>query len=563
MALPHGYKSVDGTQHNRPIHHQVLRATDAGEQVTVTVMLRRRQDSKPRELKDFVAEARVHHVHQDRSVVESAHGADPREIAAVEAFAARHKLAVVETSQSRRSVIVRGSASAINQAFALELQDVESPAGKYRSHSGPVNVPDGIADYVEAVVGLTNRQVPAQHFSTARRQNSQDPSQTEPLTPAQVAALYNFPSGTGAGQTIGIYEMVTNEGPPGYAKSDIAKTMKGFGGNLTVPEPIDIAIDGTGNSGVSDGETDLDITVASAIAQEAKIAVYFTGGTTQNIIHALQRMIHPGSGDPVPTIISISYGWGPDDTTEVFSDSEFEQVSQLFQDAANLSVSVLVSSGDSGAFVSDKTHAQVSYPAADPWVTACGGTTIGNIKGSTFSEYVWNDTGAAGPGATGGGVSTRFPVPDYQASAGLNPVSLTTEEHGRGVPDLAGNASENSGYPEVIGGQPAQPVGGTSAVAPLYAGLFAVMNSNLGRAVGFVNPILYAGARGAFHGVGGPPGPADNSYGAVKGYPATGWWNACTGLGRADGKALQDALQAALKITMPGPVPPAKQKDAA
>jgi hypothetical protein len=113
--------------------------------------------------------------------------------------------------------------------------------------------------------------------------------------------------------------------------------MNAMGGNQTPPTPIDVAVDGIGNAGASDGETVLDITVSSAIAQGATIAVYFTGGTVQNILHTLRRMIHPGSGDPVPTVISISYGCGPDDeNADSFSASEYTALDQLFQDAANL-----------------------------------------------------------------------------------------------------------------------------------------------------------------------------------------------------------------------------------
>ena len=122
-----------------------------------------------------------------------------------------------------------------------------------------------------------------------------------------------------------------------------------------MPTPIDVSVDGVTNSGTSDGETGLDITVASAIAQGAQIAVYFTGGDTQGIIHALQSMIHPSAGAPTPAILSISYGWGPDDETAgSFSDQEYTQIDQLFQDAANLSITVLVSSGDSGAFIASR-----------------------------------------------------------------------------------------------------------------------------------------------------------------------------------------------------------------
>jgi kumamolisin len=369
-----------------------------------------------------------------------------------------------------------------------------------------------------------------------------------PLTPLQVAQLYNVPPGTGAGQTVGIYEMVVEDPQtgqpqnPGYTASDPAATFGAFGGGLNVPTPQDIAVDGQENSGVSDGETVLDITVIGAVAQEAQIVVYFTGGDVPSIIHALGRMIHPDAGDPVPTVISISYRWGPDDENDGATDSEITQMNQLFQDAANLKITVLVSSGDSGAMIESSTQAQASYPATDPWVLACGGTTIGSISATEFEEYVWNDTFGGNSGATGGGISVRFGVPSYQNGFPV-PTRNNTGTAGRGVPDVAGNASPNSGYPEFIGGTSSGPTGGTSAVAPLYAGLIAWLNATLGSPVGFINPMLYSLATTAFRDVVSERGATDNSFNGVTGYPATPGWNACTGLGSIIGTQLLQALQ--------------------
>jgi kumamolisin len=542
MEVPQDYKAVKGTEHIHPEDHKFLHPTsDTGGLITATVIVRRRTDGeKLKGLSDFSAASRPARPRPTREQFAAQHGADPKEMDEVAAFAKSHGLKVLETHPGRRSVVVQGTPSAINKAFAIELYDYDSPRGKYRGHTGKVNVPSALSNVVETVIGLDNRKVPAQHFSTARRRGAKDPPNTQPLTPQQVAVLYSFPAGNGAGQTIGIYEMETEGGPAGYTAQDLADTMQAFG-NLNTPVPINVSIDGVTNSGVSDGETGLDITVASAIAQGAQIAVYFTGGDTQSIVHALQQMIHPDPGNPEPSILSISYGFGPDDASaDSFSDEEYTQMDQLFQDAANLSITVLVSSGDSGAFIASKKQAQTSYPATEPWVIACGGTTVGNVNGPNYLEYVWNDKGAGGPGATGGGISAKFPVPGYQAHAGL-PNRNGTNQLGRGIPDVSGNASENSGYPQFINGQE-QPVGGTSAVAPLYAGLIALINSNLGSPVGFINPVLYNLGKGV-QPVTGPPGPANNSFEGVTGYPAGAGWNACTGLGSVNGVALENALK--------------------
>jgi len=566
MASPLDYRSVPGSEHSIPSDHVDLNPTAQDESVKVTLILRRRNSGNAmRDLKDFSAKSVAAGPQLTHQNFADSHGADPNEMKQVEDFALSNGLKVVKTNPAARSVEVAGPAAAINKAFAVELHDFQSPRGKYRSHIGPAALPGNIADMVESVVGLNTRPVEAQHFvkkgktKVGKTSNSEaDPPNTNPVTPQQIAALYNFPAGTGAGQIIGIYEMETGSGPAGYTKSDIAQTMKEFGGNLKVPVPIDVPVNGVANSNVSDGETGLDITVASAIAQEATIAVYFTGGDTQSIVNALQLMIHPQAGDPQPTILSISYGWGPDDDNAgSFTASEYQQLDQLFQDAANLNITVLVSSGDSGAHIASATEAQASYPATEPWVLACGGTTIGNIQGATFIEYVWNDVGAGGPGATGGGVSDNslFTLPSYQANAGV-PNQIRTGKPGRGIPDIAGNASENSGYPQCINGQ-SQPVGGTSAVAPLYAGLIALINANLGRSVGFINPTLYSISATNFRDIVGPPGPANNSYGRVTGYQAAVGWDACTGFGSVNGTALQNGLQAAV-AAQPEPVLAAK-----
>jgi kumamolisin len=547
MAPSQGYTVLKGSEHPHPTQHKSLNVTSGTETATVTMILRRNPGGpKLRGLKDFAAKGGSIHAPPTHAQYARDHGADPKELEQVAAFARSNGLKVVESDQGRRSVVVSGTVAAINKAFDVTLHDYDSPRGKYRGHDGGVGLPSALAEIVETVSGLDNRQVPAKHYTARHRPaGSADPPNTEPLTPLQVAQFYSFPAGKGAGQTIGIYEMQTGEGSAGYTAQDLALTMNAMGGNLAPPEPIDVAVDGVGNAGVSDGETVLDITVSSGIAQGATIAVYFTGGTTQNILHVLQRMIHPGSGDPTPTVISISYGWGPDDeNADSFSPSEYTALDELFQDAANLGITVTVSSGDSGAFIASKKQAQASFPASEPWVLACGGTTIGNVNGSSFTEYVWNDTWQGGSGATGGGVSARFQPPSYQNSVEL-PKRNGTGTAGRGVPDIAGNASVNSGYPLYLAGQSSGPIGGTSAVAPLYAGLIAVINGNLGFSAGFINPTLYSLASTVCRDVSAPPGPANNSFDGATGYPATAGWNACTGLGRVNGTALQNGLKAA------------------
>jgi kumamolisin len=143
---------------------------------------------------------------------------------------------------------------------------------------------------------------------------------------------------------------------------------------------------------------------------------------------------------------------------------------------------------------------------------------------------VWND--GSGNGASGGGVSETFPLPAYQQSANV-PVSVNTGFVGRGVPDVAGDADPDTGYNVEVDGQ-AIVVGGTSAVAPLWAGLIALLNQQLGKSVGFLNNSIY----GALS----TTGFNDIVSGNNGAYSAGPGWDACTGWGSPIGTALLGGL---------------------
>jgi kumamolisin len=211
---------------------------------------------------------------------------------------------------------------------------------------------------------------------------------------------------------------------------------------------------------------------------------------------------------------------------------------EAFAAAAAMGISVFVASGDTGS--TDQIAGNVAYvdfPASCPFVTSCGGTRL--VSG-TMMETVWNN----GPnprtgGGSGGGISHVFPVPVYQTGPGINlPPSINPPHHpGRGVPDICGNADPNTGYRVRVDGKNIV-VGGTSAVAPLWAGLFARINQSLGRPAGFANTLLYSvvsatpGAlRDITHG-------NNDLTGRVGGYRAGPGWDPCSGLGSPGNGAL-------------------------
>jgi hypothetical protein len=360
------------------------------------------------------------------------------------------------------------------------------------------------------------------------------PSQTVTgLTPPQVAALYDFPGSSAAGQTIGLLEF-----SGGFRMPDINAFFHSVG--QPVPTINTIGVDGASNSpgldAAADGEVALDIDVAGSVGRGADLAVYFAPWTEQGWVDVVTAAVH----DPVnrPSVLSISWGWAELRSISglTWTQAAIDVVNATFQEAAALGVTVLAASGDSGSDcqIGDR-RAHVLYPASDPYVLCCGGTRISNVSGSTFTESTW----VASFGTTGGGVSDAFGKPIWQLWAGIPP-NVNDRHIGRGIPDLAGNADPASGYPIVVGGRTEQ-FGGTSAVAPLYAGLVAILNADLREPVGYLNPNLYLfqnspvfrdEADGASNATNGAPG-----------YPATPGWDGCTGLGSLRGQELLLALR--------------------
>jgi kumamolisin len=224
-------------------------------------------------------------------------------------------------------------------------------------------------------------------------------------------------------------------------------------------------------------------------------------------------------------VLSISWG-GPESS---WSQSSVTALDNACQSAGALGVTITVASGDDGS--SDGTNGTVvDFPASSPHVLACGGTELFGSGTQISQEIVWDDQPQGG--ATGGGFSTSFPLPTWQTSA------LPAGSTGRGVPDVSGDASPESGYNIIVDGE-AQVVGGTSAVAPLYAGLIALVNQQLATqnaaSAGFVNPLLYQNAI-SFN---------DITQGNNGSYSAGPGWDACTGLGSPKGASILTTLTGA------------------
>ncbi|MBV9282407.1 MAG: S8/S53 family peptidase [Chloroflexi bacterium] len=533
--IPADYQPLESSRRVPRRGARLVGPADPAERLSVTIRLRRRPDAPP--LPDVAALAQSptgQRAYLSREDFAARYGADPADLDRVVAFARSHGLQVEETSVARRSVRASGTVEQMSRAFAVDLGRYEAPDETYRGRDGHVHLPADLIAVVEGVFGLDNRRMARPLFVKSKTpEQSATPAQAiTPLTPPQVAKLYNFPTPANAtGQTIGVLEF-----GGGYQPSDIHAFFSGLG--LATPTLTAVGVDGATNAPGSDadGEVVLDIDVAGAVAPGAKIVAYFAPWTEQGWVDVVTTAVHDTTN--APSVLSISWGWA--ELQEIlgllWSPAAVHAVSTTFQEAALLGVSVLVASGDDGTncqIGDGKAH--VLYPAADPWVTTCGGTTIENVSGSTFKEATWNDNGV-----TGGGISDIFQLPDWQSGAGV-PKSINDGHVGRGVPDVAGNADPDSGYMLVLNGSPYGPIGGTSATAPLYAGLVALLNATLGEPAGYLNYNLYRFA--------GPYVYRDiadggsNSAEGSPGYTAGAGWDACTGFGSINGSNLLMALR--------------------
>ena len=484
--------------------------SDPAERLEVTVLVRRSAaDDLQKKVKDLVAGGRSH---ISREEFAKRYGAAAADMTAVKKFAEKHGLAVVEEDASRRTVVLSGKVAQFNQAFGVDLQQFEYEGGSYRGRTGAVQLPPELNDIVEGVLGLDNRPQAKPHFRTRSPQgNVHWKAQSSSFDPNQVASLYDYPNGNGKGECIGLIEL-----GGGYRPADLSAYFS----QLKIPPPKVSAVSvdhgknhPTGDANGPDGEVMLDVEVAGAIAPGAHIVAYFAPNTDAGFLDAITTAIHDSRNKP--SVISISWG-GPESGWTQQAMTAFDQA---FQAAAALGITVCVAAGDDGSTDGANDGANhVDFPASSPYALACGGTNLRASGGSIVKEVVWND-GANG-GATGGGVSSFFPVPPWQEGLKSNLGKLQN----RGVPDVCGDADPASGYDIRVDGSTAV-FGGTSAVAPLWAALIALINSAKGTPAGYLNPTLYKNP-GVLH---------DISQGNNGAFSASHGWDACTGLGSPDG----------------------------
>ena len=527
-----------GSTHKPLANSRSAGPVDQSEIASITV--RTRPTANIEELEKTVAEMYSQPLDErkylSREQLSSLQAASAGDLNAIEEYAQQHNLVISHRSDAERSLVLTGTLADLLRAFPADLYMVHHAAGSYRLRRGDILIPKQFENVITGIFGFDTRP---KHKAPSRHRAAGGPGGGNGVSPVEFAKRYKFPTQfqgarlDGSGQCIAIIEL-----GGGFNNSDLQIYFKEIG--IAMPKVTAVSVDHVGNHptkrGADDGEVMLDIEVAGAVAPNALIAVYFAPNTNKGFIDAINFAIHDAQRKP--SVISISWG-GPEVAADQQSLNAYHEV---FLQAAALGVTICVASGDHGTADMDagswdeKIH--VDHPSCDPMVLSCGGTQIENGL-----DVVWNDgtpfdarVRGGGGWASGGGISTCFARPDYQKS--VNVVSLDSGKAGRGVPDIAMSATNY--FTRVQGSEGES--GGTSAVAPLMAGLIALLNQARTKNVGFLNPFLYANASNAIF---TDVTKGTNAItGTVKGYVATAGWDPCTGLGTPIGDAVLAKLGA-------------------
>lgn len=549
MRIPKGYVRVKGSRRTQipgAFKSHLWKANDSLE-VSISI---RRPPGAPRvpTTDDWAKTPPSKRSFLNRREFAERFGATREDLHTVTRFARNNGLKVRRANASERLVVVSGRTTQINSAFGTELALFKLKGGfNYRSYDGWLHLPGLVAKVVDGVFGLESSE------RSSRSPMDKISSAGPGLTAREIAKLYNFPHISAKGQTIGIAQF-----GEGIKREDINLYFKGSnrirsppGKGLVRPD-LHVVRQRTGRmTGEPDSEPAMDVEIASTVGQGARIALYFVDSSEKGWIDLLAMTVAgtrlPSSWSP-PSVLSISWGFRELDGSpkagtlrDRISPLNFGALENRLAEAAIVGMTVFASSGDYGsaAILPSCGYANVNWPASDEWVTACGGTEIKATE-PRIIEGAWNDITLV----TGGGISYITPRRSWQRGFGM-PRSLNLDHRvGRGLPDISGNAASRHPYLLVVGGK----VGcydGTSAVAPLYAGLVAMVNAVRKKPVGYLTSYLYriSARKHSKVFVDVDNGNSlTNGCGGQSGYPCGPGWDACTGLGRIDGRELLAAL---------------------
>jgi len=553
----------------------------ADTQVTVTFWVRRSTDNgitAKQHADGIVAGTHPILTHQEFA---NKFSALEEELALVSEFAVNNGLTVVESHGMRSWVIASGTADTINKLFGITLISVSTSNGVYESYLGQANIPEPLIGIVENITGLDTIHKVALS-PNGLYANTNYPLDTT-LTPQQIAAAYNIPNVSGSGQCIGIYAI------GGFTATNITSSFANIG--ISSPPTVnyvyvptgaytELSSNNPGYSPTGNAELMLDITMAGGMAPGATIAVYAGGDIPDTINYA-------ATDSNNPKVFSCSYV-GQEAT---FSNSYYTALESAMTAATNLGMTVVAASGDYGAYGASSLESyptySINYPASHPKILAVGGSELQiNTNGTYGFETVWNggnnnpqNTGLA----SGGGVSSYYYLTTSTTStsaASYQNIGLTVTKSPnsppttstfvyqiplsshvssyftnsnfytvlpgttspltmRGIPDVSAPSTGLVGFYYYNGSlnfnQQVATSAGTSASAPLWAGIIARLNQLVGSNVGDIHNTIYANPQ-IFNDITvGSNNVLNNSNNFLPGYYATTGWDAATGLGSPNG----------------------------
>ena len=447
-------------------------------------------------------------------------------------------LRVGRSELQRTSLAVEGRADQLRRVFGLSFGDYATRSGAryYAAETKPV-VPGGLGAYVDGVSDLSNR--PDIHPRDIPAGG---------LRPIDVVKAYDiaplWKKGIkGHGQTVAIFSLGT------FDKNDVAlfdrQVAKASGPpveSVTVPEDGEVLDTSSNND--ANGEVALDIQVIRGIAPQAKILNYeaAVNGDNEFFPH-FADIIGKIVSDGRAKVINISYGVC--EGNPILGAAERQAIDRQVAAALAVGINIYQASGDAGAYECSATHdpsdlsLSIGFPDGSPNVIQVGGTLLSVASdGSYFDEQAWENPFSGG--ATGGGLTRFYARPSWQTGPG---VQNRFSNGRRQEPDVSGPADPASGYVVCLYGGCKNEIGGTSAAAPFWAAITALVQQYASKhgagKLPYLNPVFYrfgrtpSIARLVFH---------DITKGSNRFHPATRGWDFATGWGTPDVMRLADAI---------------------
>ncbi|MBB6248121.1 protease pro-enzyme activation domain-containing protein [Rhodanobacter sp. A1T4] len=380
-------------------------------------------------------------------------------------------------------LLVEGDATSdtVRATFNTTFESVRTHDGRNAYHNtSAVMIPAALQDTVQTVLGLDNVHL-SHTFAVRAHTNAAHPLATgtaaghNPLDFPKIYGASSLPTAS----TVTVGNIVSGQ------MSDVLSDVKSFESTNGLPSLVP-SIEGTGNTGSvsasGDGEWDLDTQDILAMTGGVKSLILYDAASLSDA--ALTTDYNLAVTDDKAVVINVSLG---ECETDAKSAGTTTAEDTVFEQAVAQGQTFSVSAGDSGA--NECTSGITpSWPASSQYVISAGGTEVYTTGTTWDSETVWNNLSES-EGATGGSPSTFEPIPSWQVGVGQNGTSKF-----RGVPDIAYDASPDSGALVIVDGQANQQIGGTSLASPLFVGAWARIQGANGGALGFAAPLVYKAA---------------------------------------------------------------------